>query len=92
MGIAGVGMVLTAAYLLLVVRRVCMGTVVDPANDAIRDRDRDLSRREIVTWMPLAGLTLLAGLWPAVVLAAADPAVHHLIGFYYAFSPIGAGR
>jgi hypothetical protein len=42
--------------------------------------------------MPLAGLTLLAGLWPAVVLAAADPAVHHLIGFYHAFSPIGAGR
>ena len=90
MGIAGVGMVLTAAYLLLVVRRVCMGTAIDPANDATRGQDRDLSRRELVTWLPLAGLTLLAGLWPAVVLSVADPAVHHIIGFYLAFSPIGA--
>ena len=92
MGIAGVGMVLTAAYLLLVVRRVCMGTTLDSANEATLAQDRDLSRRELVTWMPLAGLTLLAGLWPAVVLAAADPAVHHLISNYHAFSPIGAGR
>lgn len=89
MAIAGVGMVLTAAYLLLVVRRVCMGTVVDPANAAVRERDQDLTRRELVSWMPLAALTLVAGLWPAVVLAVADPAVHHVLG---TLSVIGAGR
>ncbi|HTJ65952.1 MAG TPA: NADH-quinone oxidoreductase subunit M [Actinospica sp.] len=79
MAIAGVGMVLTAAYLLLVVRRVCMGTVTDPANEAVLAGDRDLTAREWIAWLPLAALTLLAGLWPAVVLAAADPAVHTIV-------------
>ena len=90
MAVAGLGMVLTAAYLLLVVRRVCMGTVGDPANAAeLVAHDRDLTPRELVSWLPLAGLTLLAGLWPAVVLAVADPAVHHVLG---AVSAIGARR
>jgi NADH-quinone oxidoreductase subunit M len=80
MGVAGIGMVLTAAYLLLVVRRVCMGPIADPANAAVLEHDRDLTAREWLAWMPLAALTLLAGLWPAVVLAAADPAVHTVLG------------
>jgi NADH-quinone oxidoreductase subunit M len=80
MAVAGIGMVLTAAYLLLVVRRVCMGTVTDAANEAVSEHDHDLTPRELITWLPLAGLTLLAGLWPAVVLAVADPAVHHVLG------------
>jgi NADH-quinone oxidoreductase subunit M len=73
-------MLLTAAYLLLVVRRVCMGTVTDPANEAVLEHDRDLTAREWLAWLPLAALTLLAGLWPAVVLGAADPAVHSVLG------------
>lgn len=89
MGVAGLGMVLTAAYLLSVVRRVCMGTVGDAENEAAIAHDRDLSRRELVSWLPLAALTLLAGLWPAVVLTVADPAVHHVLG---AVSAIGARR
>jgi len=80
MAIAGIGMVLTAAYLLLVVRRVCMGLVTDPANADVLANDRDLTHREWLAWLPLAALTLLAGLWPAVVLAAADPAVHTVLG------------
>jgi NADH-quinone oxidoreductase subunit M len=89
MGVAGLGMVLTAAYLLMVVRRVCMGTAGDAENEAALAHDRDLSRRELVSWLPLAALTLLAGLWPAVVLAVADPAVQHVLG---AVSTIGARR
>jgi NADH-quinone oxidoreductase subunit M len=74
MAVAGLGMVLTAGYLLLVVRRVCMGEPAEP-----RAGDYDLKPYEVVSWLPLAGLTLLAGLWPAVVLAAGDPAVSHVI-------------
>lgn len=79
MGVAGLGMVLTAAYLLIVVRRVCMG---DPGQDgaAAAGPLPDLTNRELVSWLPLAGLTLVAGLWPAVILALADPAVHRLLG------------
>ena len=84
MAVAGLGMVLTAAYLLLVVRRVCMGELAEP-----RIGDYDLKPYEFASWLPLAGLTLLAGLWPAVVLAVADPAVNHVIGTVTA---IGARR
>ena len=89
MAIAGLGMVITAAYLLLVVRRVCMGTADDPDNAAALAHDHDLTHRELLSWLPLAALTLLAGLWPAVVLAVADPAVHHVLG---AVSAIGVRR
>ncbi|MBR7832057.1 NADH-quinone oxidoreductase subunit M [Actinospica durhamensis] len=84
MAVAGLGMVLTAAYLLLVVRRVCMGELTEPCLG-----DYDLKPYELASWLPLAGLTLLAGLWPAVVLAVADPAVNHVIGTVTA---IGARR
>ena len=89
LGVYGVLLAGTAGYLLLVVRRVCMGTVGDADNGAALAHDRDLSPRELVSWLPLAALTLLAGVWPAVVLAVADPAMHNVLG---AFGAIGAGR
>ena len=80
MAVAGIGMILTATYLLLVVRRLCMGAVVGPNGQNRYEPVPDLTPRELVSWTPLAGLTLLAGLWPAVILALADPAVHSLLG------------
>jgi NADH-quinone oxidoreductase subunit M len=80
MAAAGVGMVLTATYLLLVVRRLCMGAAAGPNGGSRYEPLRDLTPRELISWTPLAGLTLVAGLWPAVILALADPAVHQLLG------------
>jgi NADH-quinone oxidoreductase subunit M len=80
MAVAGLGMILTATYLLLVVRRLCMGAVLGPSGAGRYEPLADLSPRELISWTPLAGLTLLAGLWPAVILALADPAVHRLLG------------
>ncbi|MGH3415037.1 MAG: complex I subunit 4 family protein [Actinocrinis sp.] len=77
---AGIGMLATATYLLLVVRRLCMGSAAAPNGTARYEPMIDLTGREIVSWTPLAGLTLVAGLWPAVVLALADPAVRQLLG------------
>jgi NADH-quinone oxidoreductase subunit M len=76
MALAGFGTLLTAAYLLIVVRRVCMG-----------DRDRgaetpslpDIRGYEFAAWTPLAALTVLAGLWPAALLGLSDPAVRQLL-------------
>lgn len=125
---AGVGTLLTAAYLLLVVRRVCMGPAPDgratpggsatpggntapdgqaedqpgdagtagtapgtagtpgAAGTATEARPRadlglmtDLGRSELATFGPLVALTLLAGLWPAVLLKLTDPAVQNLL-------------
>jgi NADH-quinone oxidoreductase subunit M len=80
MAAAGLGMVLTATYLLLVVRRVCMGATDGPNGTPRYEPLPDLTPRELVSWTPLAGLTLVAGLWPAAILALADPAVHNLLG------------
>ncbi|MFF7459446.1 NuoM family protein [Kitasatospora sp. NPDC008115] len=77
MVLAGLGTLLTAAYLLIVVKRVCMG---DPKQPAPVAEVADLRPYEAVSWTPLAALTLLAGLWPALLLGLSDPAVKHLLG------------
>ncbi|WP_194921622.1 complex I subunit 4 family protein [Catenulispora rubra] len=73
--IAAVGLVLTATYLLAVVRRVCMG----PAATASEEPVTELTAVETATWTPLVLLTLLAGLWPALLLGITNPAVRVLM-------------
>jgi NADH-quinone oxidoreductase subunit M len=75
--VAAFGALLTAAYLLTVVRRVCMGdreTAHAPAVPA------DVRGHEFAEWTPLAALTVVAGLWPAVLLGLSEPAVRTLLG------------
>ncbi|MFF2526483.1 NADH-quinone oxidoreductase subunit M [Streptomyces liangshanensis] len=104
MAIAGLGTLLTAAYLLIVVRRVCMGVQVprdpgtaDPAPGTADLTDTpaapdtgargtpaapgfaDVRTYELVAWTPLVALTVLAGLWPAILLGLSDPAVQKLL-------------
>ncbi|MEE1930938.1 NADH-quinone oxidoreductase subunit M [Streptomyces sp. TRM 70351] len=74
MAVGGLGTLLTAAYLLLVVRRVCMGER-QPTTAALPD----VRRYEFAAWTPLVVLTVLAGLWPALLLGVTDPAVQHLL-------------
>ncbi|MFI6642350.1 NuoM family protein [Streptomyces sp. NPDC050504] len=74
MAIAGLGTLLTAAYMLIVVRRVCMGERGEELLEIA-----DVQRYEAVTWTPLVALTVLAGLWPAVLLGLTDPAVQKLL-------------
>jgi NADH-quinone oxidoreductase subunit M len=74
-GIAAVGLIFTAAYLLTVVRRICMG----PEATADEAPVAELTLSETVSWAPLALLALVAGLWPALVLGVTDPAVRILM-------------
>lgn len=74
MSIGAFGTLLTAAYLLVVVRRVCMG---DP-----RERGpalTDVRGHEFAAWTPLVVLTVVAGLWPGVLIRLTDPAVQQLL-------------
>jgi NADH-quinone oxidoreductase subunit M len=75
--IAAFGTLLTAAYLLTVVRRMCMG---DRDTEQARPALADVRGYEFAAWTPLAALTVLAGLWPAVLLGLTDPAVRTLLG------------
>ncbi|MGH3313988.1 MAG: complex I subunit 4 family protein [Streptomyces sp.] len=94
MAFGGLGTLLTAGYLLVVVRRVCMGGApleerepVEPVESAAdvesgataTVRLPDVRTYEYVAWTPLVLLTVVAGLWPAVLLGLTDPAVQHLL-------------
>ncbi|WP_435610912.1 complex I subunit 4 family protein [Streptomyces sp. C10-9-1] len=98
LSVAAFGTLLTAAYLLVVVRRVCMGATA-PVPGAVAEAAApghpapagaagppeppgtlaDLRGHEAATWTPLVALTVLAGLWPAVLLGLTDPAVQQLL-------------
>ncbi|WP_189600931.1 complex I subunit 4 family protein [Streptomyces lateritius] len=73
--IGAFGTLLTAAYLLVVVRRVCMGGPRPTGESPIAD----VQGYEFAAWTPLVALTVLAGLWPAVLLGLTDPAVQQLL-------------
>lgn len=113
--IGAFGTLLTAAYMLVVVRRVCMGepparpsggtglgtTHQEPAapvgtkaptgttatavatltadEAATTAEIADVRPYEFAAWTPLVALTVLAGLWPAVLLGLTDPAVQKLL-------------
>ena len=93
MALAGFGTLLTAAYLLVVVGRLCMGAgrpaaaaETTPAESAKRSRTApgpsrlpDVHGHEFAAWTPLVALTVLAGLWPAVLLGLTNPAVQQLL-------------
>ncbi|UGY95175.1 complex I subunit 4 family protein [Streptomyces gobiensis] len=82
MAIGGLGTLLTAAYLLLVVRRVCMG---DRPKEPMAATEQaavsltDVRPYEFAAWTPLVVLTVLAGLWPALLLGLTNPAVQNLL-------------
>jgi NADH-quinone oxidoreductase subunit M len=75
--IAAFGTLLTAGYLLTVVRRVCMG---DKGTAELTPALPDVRGYEFAAWTPLAALTVVAGLWPAALLGLTDHAVRSLLG------------
>ncbi|NGO69335.1 complex I subunit 4 family protein [Streptomyces boncukensis] len=80
MALGGLGTLLTAGYMLIVVRRVCMGDPEEPRPALASLRTvPDIRGYEFAAWTPLAVLTVLAGLWPAALLGLTDPAVQHLL-------------
>jgi NADH-quinone oxidoreductase subunit M len=72
MVVAGLGAVLTAAYFLVMLRRVAQG----PGGETVVD----VTAREWVAWVPLVVLVFAAGLWPRLVLGVTDGAVRTLLG------------
>ncbi|MEU6099450.1 complex I subunit 4 family protein [Streptomyces flaveolus] len=74
MAIAAFGTLLTAAYMLIVVRRVCMGAVPQES-----PKLTDVRAYEFAAWTPLVALTVVAGLWPKTLLGLTDPAVQQLL-------------
>jgi NADH-quinone oxidoreductase subunit M len=74
MAVAGVGAVLTAAYLLSMLYRVAQGP--PPVAPAVLP---DVGRLELAAWSPLVVLVVVAGVYPAVLLGLTDGVVQNLL-------------
>ncbi len=69
------GIVLAAAYMLWMLQRVALG---QPTNPAIL-RLPDVSRRELITLLPLAVAVLFVGLYPGPLMETMDASVTNLV-------------
>ncbi|WP_247745575.1 complex I subunit 4 family protein [Streptomyces oryzae] len=78
LALGALGTLLTAAYLLLVVRRVCMGDPAETRPERLATVP-DMRPYEFAAWTPLVVLTVVAGLWPGALLGLMDPAVQSLL-------------
>ncbi|MEL6840511.1 MAG: NADH-quinone oxidoreductase subunit M [Pseudomonadota bacterium] len=72
------GVILSAAYALWLYRRVVMGDLIKESLKTITD----MTRRERVIFAPLVAMTLLLGVYPALVLDIIGPSVAALVGNY----------
>jgi NADH-quinone oxidoreductase subunit M len=74
-GIAALGVILAAVYLLFMFEKVFLGPVTQPENNSMKD----LSLREIVTLLPLLILIFWIGVFPAPFYALINPTVEKLV-------------
>ncbi len=76
--VATTGVILSAAYALWLYRRVVMGDLIKEALRSITD----MTRRERALFAPLVVMTLLLGVYPALVTDIIGPSVTALVGNY----------
>ncbi|WP_375280537.1 NADH-quinone oxidoreductase subunit M [Pseudooctadecabacter sp.] len=74
--VATTGVIFSAAYALWLYRRVVMGDLIKESLKSITD----MTRREKAIFAPLAAMTLLLGVYPALVTDIIGPSVAALVG------------
>lgn len=74
-GLAALGVILAAVYLLHMFQKVFLGPVTHPENQNLKD----LSLREIITLVPLLVLIVWIGISPQPFFDLMAPAVNHLL-------------
>ncbi len=76
--VATTGVILSAAYALWLYRRVVMGDLIKESLKSISD----MTTRERWIFAPLVAMTLLLGVYPALVLDIIGPSVAALVANY----------
>ena len=74
--VAALGVILSAAYALWLYRRVVMGDLIKESLRTISD----MTTRERAIFAPLVVMTLLLGVYPALILDVIGPSVAALLG------------
>ena len=72
---AGLGVILSAVYMLWMVQRVFYGPVTNPENEDLPD----LERHEWASAVPLCAIAIVMGVFPMVFLEPMEPAVRKLV-------------
>ena len=72
--LAGLGIILNAAYLLWMIQRVLLG----PLNPRWAEV-RDIDKREVVSLVPLAALTILVGVVPAILIGTFNNSLMQIV-------------
>ena len=73
--LAASGIVLGAAYMLWLYQRTMLGKVENPANSSLRD----LSLREVATFVPLIVLAFWIGIYPSPFIRRLESSVNHVV-------------
>ena len=81
---ATTGVILSASYALWLYRRVAFGDLIKESLKSITDMDT----REKLIFAPLVFMTLLLGIYPALVLDIIGPSVEALVNNYHAVIPV----
>ncbi len=76
--VATSGVILSAAYALWLYRRVVLGDLIKESLKTIND----MTSREKWIFAPLVAMTLILGVYPALVLDIIGPSVEHLVSNY----------
>lgn len=78
--LASIGLILGAAYMLLLYRKVVFG----PSDNADAAAMPDVNLREVALLVPLAFLTIYLGVFPNVVMSRISPSVERVLENYHA--------
>jgi NADH-quinone oxidoreductase subunit M len=84
--VAGLGVILSAVYMLWMFQRVFLGEVTHEANRA----QPDLSPREWTVVAPLCAMAIFMGVFPNVFLKPMEPAVTRLVDRMAQHQPLAA--
>ena len=74
-GLAGLGIIMGAVYMLWLVQRVFFGPLSNPANQKLRD----LSLREAFVLVPMILMVFLIGLLPNIFLSRVETSIRHFV-------------
>jgi NADH-quinone oxidoreductase subunit M len=88
--IAAFTIIFAAVYLLYMVQNIIMGDVTDFLK-GLGDKLTDVDRVEVLTLAPLVLLTVVLGLFPALVLELIAVPVTEVLGIVHGVDPSAAG-